>query len=408
MTPTPRPLRVVVVTTSFKGGGAEFVAATWAGWLASQGHDVRIATTTIHDDGAPPENVRHVALRGRTTLGTIRSLRRALQQPADVVLALQTLPNLVALAATRGSNRPAMIASERNITTRENERIRPSDRIKRAIAMRWYRRADLTIAVSHSVAAELVSAYGIPGGRVVTVPNPAGHRAENRAANDGAAVARDDVLRLALPMRLVPQKRIGLAVEAAAVLRERGIDARLLCFGTKAGMAALAAHAEAAGVPIESPGWVPDWAGATPAGSVALLPSYREGFGNVLVEAAQAGIPSVAISNAYGVADALVSGVSGQLAFTGTADAVADAILAARELDFSRVPDWTRRFSTDESGRLLTTALHRAIAHRDNAVRHGGRRGAAVRTPTAEERSRPSEGARDAAAASPTSVEVAA
>lgn len=363
-------MRVVVVTTSFSGGGAEFVALTWATWLAAAGHDVRLATTTIHDDGQPPAGVRHVRLSARSTRATVRSLRTALAEPTDVVLALQSFPNLVTLAATRRSDhRPAVVISERNITTREGERTRVAERVKRAIALRWYRRADLSIAVSHAVAAELVSAYRIPGDRVVVVPNPSGQRAESRRADAAATAPEDDgALRLVLPMRLVPQKRVGLAVAAAALLRARGVDARLLCFATKAGMASLAADAAAAGVPLESLGWVPDWAAATPPGSVAVLPSYREGFGNVLVEAAAAGIPSVAISNAFGVADALIPGVSGQLAFTGTPAAVAEAVLAAKGMKMTRVPDWTRRFSTDESGRLLTAALARAIARRDRSL----------------------------------------
>jgi glycosyltransferase involved in cell wall biosynthesis len=358
-------MRVVVVTTSFKGGGAEFVALTWASWLASSGHDVRLATTTIHDDGVAPAGVRHVRLASGSTRSTVLSLRSLLEEPADVMLALQSFPNLVALAATRGrADRPAVVISERNITTREGEKTRASERLKRAIALRWYRRADLAIAVSHAVAAELVSAYRVPGGRVVVVPNPSGWRAETRGTRAMDASA-DGALRIALPMRLVAQKRVGLAVEAAALLRARGVDARLLCFSTAAGMAALSDAAGVAGVPIESPGWVSDWAAATPPGSVAVLPSYREGFGNVLVEAAAAGIPSVAISNAFGVADALIPGVSGRLAFTGTPTDVADAILAARDMDMTRVADWTRRFSTEESGRLLVAALSRAIARRD-------------------------------------------
>ena len=370
MTSGNDPTRIVVVTTSFAGGGAEFVARTWADWLAGNGFHVRLATTTIHDNGTPGERVRHVALDGRNPLLAIRSLRRELlTEPTDVVLAIQSWPNLLALAACIGRRRPALIVSERNITSREGEPMRLPDRIKRWLALRGYRRADLAIAVSHSVAAELVSVYRVPGSRVVTVPNPAGQRAEARSSLVRPQPSGDEPLRLALPMRLVPQKRVGLAVSAAAVLRERGIDARILCFGTQSGMTALAADADAQGVPLEAPGWVPDWVAATPPGAVAVLPSYREGFGNVLVEAAYAGIPSVAVSNSFGVADALIPGFSGELALVGTPEALADAVLAARHTSMRRVSDWTRRFSTDESGRLLTVALERAIANR----RHGHR-----------------------------------
>jgi glycosyltransferase involved in cell wall biosynthesis len=93
-----------------------------------------------------------------------------------------------------------------------------------------------------------------------------------------------------------------------------------------------------------------------------VLPSYREGFGNVLVEAALGGIPSVAVSNAYGVADALIPTITGELAFAGTPEAVAAAVLRARDSSMRHVTGWARRFSTDESGRLLTASLNKAIA----------------------------------------------
>lgn len=48
------------------------------------------------------------------------------------------------------------------------------------------------------------------------------------------------------------------------------------------------------------------------ASDVICLPSYREGFGMVLIEAASVGIPSIA-SRIYGVTDAVVDGVTGIL-----------------------------------------------------------------------------------------------
>jgi glycosyltransferase involved in cell wall biosynthesis len=48
------------------------------------------------------------------------------------------------------------------------------------------------------------------------------------------------------------------------------------------------------------------------AADIFCLPSYREGFGSVLIEAAAAGVPALA-SNIYGITDAVVDGQTGML-----------------------------------------------------------------------------------------------
>lgn len=58
---------------------------------------------------------------------------------------------------------------------------------------------------------------------------------------------------------------------------------------------------------------------------IFCLPSYREGFGSVIIEAAASGVPSVA-SNIYGLSDAVENGQTGILHRPGDITEIGDAI----------------------------------------------------------------------------------
>ena len=61
------------------------------------------------------------------------------------------------------------------------------------------------------------------------------------------------------------------------------------------------------------------------AADVFCLPSYREGFGTVVIEAAACGVPAIA-SRIYGLTDAVVDGVTGTLHAPGDIDALTAAM----------------------------------------------------------------------------------
>jgi glycosyltransferase involved in cell wall biosynthesis len=77
------------------------------------------------------------------------------------------------------------------------------------------------------------------------------------------------------------------------------------------------------------------------AADVLCLPSFREGFGSVIIEAASAGIPAVA-SNIYGITDAVESGATGLLHAAGDA-----ADLQSKMKEMMDDPDSRRRMGTN-------------------------------------------------------------
>jgi glycosyltransferase involved in cell wall biosynthesis len=95
------------------------------------------------------------------------------------------------------------------------------------------------------------------------------------------------------------------------------------------------------------------------ASDVLCLPSYREGFGTVIIEAAAAGLPAIA-SQIYGVVDAVVDGSTGLLHEPADIDGLVDRLerlIARPELRHSMGTAARARASRDFSQSTLTAAV---------------------------------------------------
>lgn len=88
---------------------------------------------------------------------------------------------------------------------------------------------------------------------------------------------------------------------------------------------------------IHLSGVLKDVAPAYQAMDFLLLPSYREGFPNVVLEASSAGRPTIGFSST-GVRDAIVNGETGQLVPVGDASALAEAMVT-----YLRAPELAAR-----------------------------------------------------------------
>lgn len=372
-----RSRKIAFVVPSLHGGGAEFVARTWMAWLTSKGHEVSVITTSgkLTDSYVPTGTTPYTVSSASGQLGKARALATLLEKLApDVAISLQAHANLVLITAARsmGSKRPPVIISERNLVSLGLEGASASHRFKIFAAQRIYRYADHVIAISHPVAGELVSGFGVSGKRITVVPNPATAKVDPTKFVSRTPGIENGV-QLVLPCRLVVQKRPHLAIDAAKALVDRGIAAEVISFGGGPLEQKLIDRAAKLGVTFTSMGWVENWFEHFAANSVVLLPSDREGFGNVLVEAAAARVPSVAVSGALGVADAIVPGITGELALTADPSDLADAVVRASALDVTGIDSWLRRFSPESSGNDLLRVIEITIAQ--NSARLGSSAG---------------------------------
>jgi len=359
-------MKVLVVGHSLSGGGAEFVTREWIRYLHDAGEEIvvalldRGATPALDLDAGIEQTV--VADHGVAHWQRVRSLRRLIRRSrADVCLAMQTYPALLTLFATRGmADRPRVVLSERNMPSLLLRTEGLAKKTQYALARKLYRRAEGVIAISHPVAADLVSALGVLPRRCFVVPNPASAKTRQVIASPSSSVSTAPLV-LTLPFRLAPQKRPTIALDTARVLQERGYDVHLHFFGRGPLEEQVRAEAVRNGLVTKFFGWREEWFAAASPGSVVLLPSHCEGFGNVLVEAAAAGIPSVAWSGALGVADAIIPGVTGEFALVDSPAGFADAIEAASKLHVAAPPGWIAHFSPQESGSLLRQVLSHVL-----------------------------------------------
>ena len=169
--------------------------------------------------------------------------------------------------------------------------------------------------------------------------------------------------------RHIPDKRVTVIPAAIAAAREQLPELRALVLGDGPDRPALLAAIEAEGVAdcVEAPGFVEAHEVEVAIGRAAclLLPSQREGYGLVVIEAAAQGTPSVLAAGPDNAAvELIVPGVNGVVAASDRPEDLAEAIVTAVS---SGLHESTAAWFAEHAERLaLATSLQQVIA----AYRH--------------------------------------
>jgi glycosyltransferase involved in cell wall biosynthesis len=299
-----------------EGGGSELYAEQVASALAKRGHPVTIMCAA-HAHGDPeettPEGVRIVRKGGRHTVYAAAAweyLRGHLGRPAVVIDVQNGLPFLSRLYARA----PVVLLVHHVHREQWSVVLGPL-----AARFGWWveswlsprvHRKNRYIAVSESTKTELTH-LGVDEDRITIIHN-------GTPPPDPRPQARSATPTLVVLGRLVPHKRVEVALRAVQKLAVEHPDLRLVVAGQGWWLDPLREEAAKLGVSdrVRFAGFVTEdekqqllaesWA--------MLVPSLKEGWGLSVIEAAAHGTPAIAFRNAGGVAESVVDGETGFLA----------------------------------------------------------------------------------------------
>lgn len=323
-------MRIALLISSLRSGGAERVASIVANYWARKGQDVQLFTLSGKEDSPFYDldpAVRYVPL-GISCLsrhplqGLANNLRRvwhirrviAKARP-DVLISFMDTTNVLAILATRGLGVP-VVASERS-----NPTIQAPKTAWSLMRNRLYSRADAVVTQTERARACFPSSVRA---RCVVIPNPV-----------LLPVATSDREEMMVPKpalvavgRLSEEKGFHLLIPVFARLVVDHPDWHLVIVGEGPQREKLKTLSEQMGIRdrVLIPGPVRDPTQILRQSDIFVLSSRYEGFPNALCEAMACGLPVVSFDCPFGPREIIRDGVDGTLVPPGDVDALVSAL----------------------------------------------------------------------------------
>jgi glycosyltransferase involved in cell wall biosynthesis len=372
-------MKVLHVITGLDVGGAEIQLAML---LKYSKHDCDVVT--LYNPGPVAEqireqgvSVRDLGMQSNTSLRALPRLRSIIAAGHyDVVHAHLFRAQIYARPAAKLARVPVVVTTEHSIGDTHIERRKMTSGV-RALYLASEFFSDATIAVSGIVSERLVK-WGVPARKIAVVPNgldtdalvfdPAARQRVREQFGIGPSTYV-----IGLLGRLDPNKRIDLAIEAAAP--ELGESCKILLIGRGEDQARVEAAVARLGVGdhVIFGGFQQDTAAMMSAFDLYLATSVQETFGLSVLEAIASGLPVV-----YTVCPAL-DGISTSQArqVAGTVEALGAEIRKAVEAGpLPREPDTAvfERYGMESVARQIDDLYDRIMSGRRSARRHARRR----------------------------------
>jgi glycosyltransferase involved in cell wall biosynthesis len=322
---------VAILLPDLRPGGAECLHLQLADEWLKRGISVDFVLRKARGEllAQVPAGVRVIDLRAdrvRNAIGPLTSYLKT-EQPDALLAAMWPLTFIAPLAARLAGYRGRVAVSEHSPLSHAYAGKGWPHRLALRLTSRiGYAIAGARIGVSSGVADDMAMLSRLPRDRFSVVHNPAatGKAGTHPRPQALAAVARPVILSVGT---LKAVKRHDLLIEAFAKFAA-GHEATLCILGEGAMRGALEAQVERLGLQgrVLLPGYVADPTPWYAHADLFVLSSDYEGFGNVIVEAMEQGVPIVSTDCPVGPAEILQGGRFGKLVPVGDADALAEAM----------------------------------------------------------------------------------
>ncbi len=352
--------RIALVLPDLTGGGAERVNLTLASEFLRLGHEVDVVVLRKKGELIEelPEKVRLIDLETPKIRDVPFSFSRylKLEKPAGVIANMWPLTCSCVVGHWLSRQKTRLVVVDHNSLTLAYQHFSSFQNLKMRLSiLGTYRFAGARVTVSKGVGKELARLGWMSPEKIDVVFNPIPCRTVERVCPSTEALwGHFEGQRILNVGRLKAQKNQALLIQAFA-RQFRHENAKLMILGDGPLRSDLEQLARDEGVEnqILMPGFVKDPAPVYASADLFVLSSSYEGFGNVIVEAMNCGVPILSTNCQFGPDEILADGQYGKLVPVNNVEelALGMAEVLGQPINAQKLKDRSQEFAPEVAAR---------------------------------------------------------